>query len=347
MRAAQKNPGGPRRKSRGVYTTRRLVAALVVLFVLVLVVTRACQAFVGSEQDVGSGEDVGSGAPKNAAEGDAGGGTKDASPDDEATDTKSEAGSQDAPEGKTPKGKDDEGQDDESTSNLGDVLTESLAGQAAGSGMTSNEEGVAASGSSAPRADRTPQISVVRVASRGQPDAGPTAAEDQDESTGQDGTGPSSTAAPASPAPAPTTTTAPVSTASAAAGSAATPPAPAATSTAAPIAGVRATSQRRGWAQGRGNRVAIAPVVARPKFGGVRVQEQVTTAPAPVRSVAPAPIRPVAPAPVRPVAPATIGAPVNNGRAFPGVGAVGRGVTPVANNGGVGGRIATASLPGG
>jgi hypothetical protein len=48
MRGVQKDLGGPRRKSRGVYTTRRLVAALVVLIVLVLGVTRACQAFVGS-----------------------------------------------------------------------------------------------------------------------------------------------------------------------------------------------------------------------------------------------------------------------------------------------------------
>jgi hypothetical protein len=339
MSAAQKNPGGSRRKSRGVYTTRRLVAALVVLFVLVLVTTRACQAFVGSEQDVGSGEDIGSGAPKKAAEGDTGGGTKDASPDGKATDRKSEAGSEDAPEGKTPKGKGGAGQDDGATENLADVLTESLAGKVAGSGMTSNEEGVAASGPSASSADRTPQISVVLVASKGQPDAGSPVVEDQDELAGQDGTGPSSRAAPAPPAPAPPPTTAPVSTAPAPAGSAATPPAPAASSTAAPIAGAPVASQRRGWAQGRGNRVAIAPVVARPKFGGVRVREQVTTAPAPVR--------PVAPAPVKPVAPATIGAPVNNGRAFPGVGAVHRGVTPVANNVGVGGRIATTSLPGG
>src|SRR4051794_6046449 len=119
MRGAQENPGGPRRRSRGVYTTRRLVAALVVLFVLALVVTRACQAFVGSEQDVGSGEEVGSGAPKKAAEVAAGGGAKDASPDGAATGTKSGAGSEDAREDKTlkgtSKGKDSEGQDDGAT----------------------------------------------------------------------------------------------------------------------------------------------------------------------------------------------------------------------------------------
>jgi hypothetical protein len=360
MRGAQENPGGPRRRSRGVYTTRRLVAALIVLFVLALVVTRACQAFVGSEQDVGSGEDVGSGAPKKAAEVDAGGGTNDASPDGAATGTKSGAGSEDAREDKTrkgtSKGKDSEGQDDGATANLADVLAESPAGKVGGAAMSGNEGGVAAGGPSAPRADRTPQISVVLVASKGQHDAGSPAAEDQDESAGQDGTGPSSTPAPAppapaKPAPAKPATTAPVSTAPAPVGSAAPPPAPAASYTAAPVAGVPAASRRRGRAQGRGYRVATAPVIAQPKFGGVRIREQLTTAPAPVKPILPAPVKPVAPAGIGEGAAgfggSSTGAPVNNGGAFPGVGAVRRGVSPVVNNAGVGGRIATASLPGG
>jgi hypothetical protein len=390
-----------------VYATRRLLTALVVLLVVGLIVTRACQAFVGPEQGIESEEGVGSGAPKKAAQVDAGGGTKDtdaekantedASPDGGATDAKSEAGSEEAPEGKTSEGEDGEGQDDGAPANLADVLTESLAGTVAGTGMTNNEEGVAAGGPSVPSADRTPQISVVLVASKEQPNAGSPAAEDRDKSAaGQDGTGPSTTAA---PAPAPIATTAPVSTASAPAGFATTPPAPDASFTAAPVAAAPAASQRGEQAQGRGNRVGIARVAAQPKFGGVGVRvgglgvrKPVTTAPVTVKPVAPAPVtpfapasvKPVAPAPVTPVAPApvpptraavtnrtaafaagsnpipagigdvpadfgggAIGAPVNNGGAFPGAGAVRRGASPVANNVGVGGRVATAALPGG
>src|SRR5918994_5018565 len=101
MRGAQ-DPGGPRGRSRGVYATRRLLTALVVLLVVGLVATRACQSFVGSEQGIGSEEGVGSGAPEKAAQVAAGGGTKatdaekanteEASPDGGATDAKSEAG---------------------------------------------------------------------------------------------------------------------------------------------------------------------------------------------------------------------------------------------------------------
>src|SRR3712207_4235467 len=200
MRGAQ-DPGGPRGRSRGVYATRRLLTALVVLLVVGLVATRACQAFVGSEQGIKSEEGVGSGAPEKAAQVDAGGETKDtdaeeantedASLDGGPTDAKSEAGSEEAPEGRNSEGKDGEGQDDGATANLGDVLTESLADTVVGTGMTNNEEGVAAGGPSVPSAERTPQVSVVLVGSKGQPDAGLPAAEERDESAGQDGTGPS------------------------------------------------------------------------------------------------------------------------------------------------------------
>jgi hypothetical protein len=392
MRGAQ-DPGGPRGRSRGVYATRRLLTALVVLLVIGLVATRACQAFVGPEQGIESEEGVGSGAPKKAAQVAAGGGTKDtdaekantedASPDGGATDAKSEAGNEEVPEGKTSEGKDGEGQDDGASANLADVLTESLAGTVAGTGMTNNEEGVAAGGPSVPSADRTPQISVVLVASKEQPNAGSPAAEDRDKSAGQDGTGPSTTAAQAPPAPAPIAATAPVSTASAPAGFATTPPAPDAYFTAAPVAAAPAASQRGEQAQGRVNRVGIARVAAQPKFGGagvrvggLGVRKPVTTAPVTVKPVAPAPVKPVVPAPVPPTRAAVtnrtaafaagsnpipagigdvpadfgggaIGAPVNNGGAFPGAGAVRRGALPVANNVGVGGRVATAALPGG
>src|SRR3712207_1800680 len=145
MRGAQ-DPGGPRGRSRGVYATRRLLTALVVLLVVGLVATRACQAFVGSEQGIGSEEGVvGYGAPKKAAQVAAGGETKDtdaekantedASQGGGATDAKSEAGSEEAPGGKTSEGKHGEGQDDGAPANLGDVLTESLADTVAGTGL--------------------------------------------------------------------------------------------------------------------------------------------------------------------------------------------------------------------
>jgi hypothetical protein len=392
MRGAQ-TPGVPRRKSRGIYTTRRLAVALVVLL-LALIVGRTCQTLVGAEQGVGAGEDVGSGAPKKAAEVNAGsdtggsteGSTKDASPSTAATNANSEAGNEVAPEGKTLEAKGGEGQDDGATANLADVLAESLTDKVAGLGMTNDEEGAAAVGPSTPSSDRTPENSVVLVASIGQPDDGSLAAEDQkasagqDESAGQDGTAPSSTAASAptgasaptaalapTAAPAPTATpalrvapspraapapravpapraapappppTAPDSTTAAPAGFAVTPPAPVAAAPDASLLNERV--------QGRAHRVADKAyrVAAQPKFGGVRVREPATIAPARAGPVAPAGLGNGA----TNFRDGAIGAPVRNGGAFPRVGAIHRSSSSVVNNVSVSGRTATADLPGG
>lgn len=392
MRGAQ-TPGVPRRKSRGIYTTRRLAVALVVLL-LALIVGRTCQTLVGAEQGVGAGEDVGSGAPKKAAEVNAGsntGGsternTKGASPGAAATNANSEAGNEVAPEGKTLEAKGGEGQDDGATANLADVLAESLTDKVAGLGMTNDEEGADAVGPSTPSSDQTPENSVVLVASIGQPDDGSLAAEyqkasaGQDESAGRDGTAPSSTAASAptgasaptaalapTAAPAPTATpalrvapspraapapravrapraapappppTAPDSTTAAPAGFAGTPPAPVAV---APDAGL--LNER---VQGRAHRVADKAyrVAAQPKFGGVRVREPATIAPARAGPVAPAGLGNGA----TNFRDGAIGAPVRNGGAFPRVGVIHLSSSSVVNNVSVSGRTATADLPGG
>jgi hypothetical protein len=391
MRGAQ-TPGVPRRKSRGIYTTRRLAVALVVLL-LALIVGRTCQTLVGAEQGVGAGEDVGSGAPKKAAEVNAGsdtggsteGSTKDASPSTAATNANSEAGNEVAPEGKTLEAKGGEGQDDGATANLADVLAESFTDKVAGLGMTNDEEGAAAVGPSTPSSDRTPENSVVLIASIGQPDDGSLAAEDQKASAGQDGTAPSSTAASstaasaptgasaptaalaptaapapnatpalrvapsprAAPAPravpapraapAPPPPTAPDSTTAAPAGFAVTPPAP--------VAAAPDASLLNGRVQGRAHRVADKAyrVAAQPKFGGVRVREPATIAPARAGPVAPAGLGNGA----TNTRDSAIGAPVRNGGAFPRVGAIHRSSSSVVNNVSVSGRTATADLPGG
>ena len=421
MRGAQ-TPGVPRRKSRGIYTTRRLAVALVVLL-LALIVGRTCQTLVGAEQGVGAGEDVGSGAPKKAAEVNAGsdtggsteGSTKDASPSTAATNANSEAGNEVAPEGKTLEAKGGEGQDDGATANLADVLAESFTDKVAGLGMTNDEEGAAAVGPSTPSSDRTPENSVVLVASIGQPDDGSLAAEDQKASAGQDGTAPSSTAASAptgasaptaalaptaapapnatpalrvapSPraapapravpapraAPAPPPPTAPDSTTAAPAGFAVTPPAPVAAAPDAsllnervqgrahrvadkayrvaaqpnaPVAAAPDASLLNERVQGRAHRVADKAyrVAAQPKFGGVRVREPATIAPARAGPVAPAGLGNGA----TNFRDGAIGAPVRNGGAFPRVGAIHRSSSSVVNNVSVSGRTATADLPGG
>src|SRR5215218_10795976 len=79
-------PGGPRwgiepgrRGSRtfrrDVYVRRRILAVLVVLLLLALLVPRACQALLGSNEDTGPREHQKAGAPETATG--AGGGTKD------------------------------------------------------------------------------------------------------------------------------------------------------------------------------------------------------------------------------------------------------------------------------
>src|SRR5215218_7399506 len=66
--------GGSRTFRRDVYVRRRILAVLVVLLLLALLVPRACQALLGSNEDTGPREHRKAGAPETATG--AGGGTK-------------------------------------------------------------------------------------------------------------------------------------------------------------------------------------------------------------------------------------------------------------------------------
>lgn len=134
--------GGPRVRSRRVYTMRRLLAALALLLLLALLVPRACQALIGSDKDVGSNR--GKEAPEKVAgavgdEEDTAekADTADASVND---DTKSMAGSEQA------KDKDGGEQNGGAAPDLGEILTETLASRVAEPGGTGSDQGVAASG---------------------------------------------------------------------------------------------------------------------------------------------------------------------------------------------------------
>src|SRR5918997_2518295 len=79
MRGAQ-SPGSSRSRirERRVYVLRRVLAILAVLLLLALLVPRACQAIIGSGEDVGSGGDRGAKAPEKAAGAGAADGDEDA-----------------------------------------------------------------------------------------------------------------------------------------------------------------------------------------------------------------------------------------------------------------------------
>src|SRR5215210_2895018 len=80
---------GSRTFGRDVYVRRRILAVLVVLLLLALLVPRACQALLGSNEDTGPREHQKAGAPETATG--AGGGTKDTAKT-EAEDTASDRG---------------------------------------------------------------------------------------------------------------------------------------------------------------------------------------------------------------------------------------------------------------
>src|SRR5215216_4568188 len=93
-------PGGPRwgiapgrggSRRRDVYVRRRILAVLVLLLLLALLVPRACQALLGSNEDTGPREHQKAGAPETATG--AGGGTKDTAK----TETKDTASDRGAP----------------------------------------------------------------------------------------------------------------------------------------------------------------------------------------------------------------------------------------------------------
>ena len=118
----------PRVRSRQVYTARRLLAAMILLLLLVLLVPRACQALLGSE-DAGPGVDQGQRTPGKAAP--AAGVAEDAaekadkrdnSAGDKATGKTRDAGSEEAREVR-----DSREQADEADKDLGEILIENLA----------------------------------------------------------------------------------------------------------------------------------------------------------------------------------------------------------------------------
>lgn len=140
MRGAQ-GPGGSRSRDRArrVYAVRRVLAILILLLLLALIIPRACQAIIGSEDDGASREDRGQ--EKAAGAGD----TEDATAekadtaDDDATDKKSGAGSEGTRE-------DAEDQDDGAATDLGGVLTETLAERVVEPEGSGSDQNVAASG---------------------------------------------------------------------------------------------------------------------------------------------------------------------------------------------------------
>jgi hypothetical protein len=83
--------GGPRTAGRDVYVRRRILAILVVLLLLALLVPRACQTLVGSNEDTGPREHQKAGEPETATG--AGSGTKDTGK----TETKDTASDRGAP----------------------------------------------------------------------------------------------------------------------------------------------------------------------------------------------------------------------------------------------------------
>lgn len=124
---------------------RRLLAALALLLLLALLVPRACQALIGSDEDAGSNR--GNGAPEKVAgavgdEEDTAekADTANASVDD---DTKSEAGREQA------KDKGGEEQNGGAAPDPGKILTETLASKVAEPGETGSDRSVAAASSNA------------------------------------------------------------------------------------------------------------------------------------------------------------------------------------------------------
>jgi hypothetical protein len=143
MRGTQSPGGRSRARARRAYTVRRLLVALALLLLLALLVPRACQAIIGSGDDGESREDRGQ--EKAAGAGDAEDAAEKADTADDATDKKtadkkSSAGSEGTRE-------DAEDQDDGAATDLGGVLTETLAERGAEPpGGSGGDQDVAASG---------------------------------------------------------------------------------------------------------------------------------------------------------------------------------------------------------
>src|SRR5919202_3418947 len=125
MRGAQ-SPGGsgPRFRTRRVYTMRRILVALAVLLLLALLVPRACQAIIGSDNNAGSNR--GQGTPEKAAAG--AGNAKGTTAEKAEAKGGDETGKQGgAPAGEASRNEESGGPEKGTDTDLGKVLTESAA----------------------------------------------------------------------------------------------------------------------------------------------------------------------------------------------------------------------------
>jgi hypothetical protein len=325
MRGGQ-SPGSSRSRARErrVYVLRRVLVILAVLLLLVLLVPRACQAIIGSEEDSGSGGDRGAKAPEKAAGAGVTDGDEDATAeksgakDGDETDKKSGAGGDKARGDEGTGGRDDE-------KDLGKVLTETVADRVAEPEETGDEQDVAARDEAsadqpAPIAQQAPADQPAPMAQQAPADQPAPMAQ---QAPADQGTGSSGTAAPLKKPPLEPT------------------PEPRARSKTGPAASGpgRITMPKR--APGPAEQPVVKSAsIAKPVLDPVQV-----SAPEPV-DVVPVRVAPVAPAPVQP-APAVDdtafvgggsmapnaggvvatnfggGAPVNNAAAFSSAGAVG------------------------
>ena len=212
--------GRARVRSRQVYTMRRLLAAMILLLLLVMLVLRAYQALLGSE-DAGPGVEQGRGAPEKAAPA-AGvaGDTEDAAEiadegdkttDGEAGETKGEANGDGAREDT-----DSREEADEADKELGEILFENLSlivtepaepggDEALGSADTGEDLTMLAPTEFGDqwRVDRLASINQLRVQGARREPSGQEPAEDR--SAAEDRTGSSNTVTPAKkPPPGPT-----------------------------------------------------------------------------------------------------------------------------------------------
>jgi len=122
--------GRARVRSRQVYTMRRLLAVMILLLLLVLLVPRACQAFLGSE-DTGPGVDQGRGTPEKAAPaggaaGDTEGAAEKADAGDNSTGDKAAGITRDADDEEARKDTVSKEGADEADKDLGEILVENL-----------------------------------------------------------------------------------------------------------------------------------------------------------------------------------------------------------------------------
>jgi hypothetical protein len=197
MRGTQRPGGGrPHDRTRRMYAVRRVLAILILLLLLALIIPRACQALIGSQEGAGPGEDRGATAPEKAAgAGGADGG--EGTTAEKKADVTDEDAAKKKGEGEARKGKVAAGQDGEK--DLGAILTETLVERSA------PPEGTGQDAAVGDGADRTAQLLVGFDAGDEQQlppqDATGPAPADQPAPVGRQSPGLSNTAAPAEKPP--------------------------------------------------------------------------------------------------------------------------------------------------